>query len=142
MIANNISTNENIIDWINTKSVPFNYQTNILPRRIYFLYAFLGDGYEIKKPEYLNNLIKWEKSHSKKSDNNHNPSWAISILRRRYDQLDSFVKEHFSWFWLSYQQYPKNIQRCDVIRYMLMYQYGGVYSDLDVTPNFHLDRSS
>jgi hypothetical protein len=123
------------INWVNNKASPFYYQTNITPFRIYFLYAFLGDGYNIDKEEYLNNLKKWRKTHI----NNEKDRWQLSILRRGYDQLDNFVKDHFNWFWLSYKQYPKNIQRCDVIRYMLMYRCGGVYSDLDVTPNTSID---
>ena len=38
-----------------------------------------------------------------------------------------------------YRNYPKPIQQCDIIRYMLMYQYGGVYTDLDVVPNVEID---
>ena len=45
-------------NWVNNKASPFYYQTNITPFRIYFLYAFLGDGYNIDKDEYLNNLKK------------------------------------------------------------------------------------
>ena len=152
-----------LINWINNKVSPFYYQTNITPKRIYFLYAFLGDGYQINKEEYVENLTKWKKTHSQnanntKDANDHDPintttnntnittdntnnkeNWSITILRRGYDQLDNFVKENFNWFWLPYIQYPKNIQRCDIIRYMLMYQFGGVYSDLDVEPNISID---
>lgn len=128
---------ESHISWINQKGSPFTYQTNVTPRRIYFLYAFLGDGYEINKGEYIENLKKWRQKHCTRETSNNN--WTISILRRGYDGLDNFVKEYFKWFWLSYHNYNKNIQRCDVIRYMLMYRYGGVYSDLDVTPNMTID---
>jgi hypothetical protein len=136
IITQPFKNQDSSISWINQRGSPFNYQTNINPRRIYFLYAFLGDGYEINKEEYLLNLKKWRKTHSQNKKSN---SWIISILRREYDELDNFVKEHFHWFWLSYLKYSKNIQRCDIIRYMLMYKYGGVYSDLDVKPNMDLD---
>ena len=65
-------------DWINCKSAPFTYQTSILPKRIYFLYAFLGDGYEINKDEYINNLIKWRQSHAGNDvENDENNSWVF-----------------------------------------------------------------
>lgn len=121
----NTSPKQNDIVWYNQKNPPLYYQSQITPKRLYFLYGFLGDGYQITRQEYKDNLDRWKQEH---------PDWTISILRRNYDSLDDFVKDTFAWFWLTYQNYPKNIQRCDVIRYMLMYQYGGVYSDLDVTP--------
>ena len=34
-----------------------------------------------------------------------------------------------------FNNYQENIQKCDIFRYMLMYYYGGVYSDLDVQIN-------
>jgi mannosyltransferase OCH1-like enzyme len=116
-------------DWINRLDrVPFCYDCQIEPRRIYFLYSFLGDGFAITQQEYLDNLEKWRNMHL-------DTDWNVSILRNRHDDLASIVKEHFSWFWLTYSGYPKNIQRCDTLRYMLLYQYGGVYSDLDVSPS-------
>ncbi len=122
---------DNIPNWINKKTVSLLHKSNITPKNFYFLYAFLGDGYNIENKEYINNLLQWLKLHNK--------DWNINILRRGFDQIDLFVKTYFNWFWLSYKQYTKNIQRCDVIRYMLMYQYGGVYSDLDVKPSISVD---
>ncbi|KAI8806337.1 nucleotide-diphospho-sugar transferase [Cladochytrium replicatum] len=41
-------------------------------------------------------------------------------------------RTHFPWFLPTFEALPKNILRADVSRYMYMYQYGGVYADLDV----------
>jgi mannosyltransferase OCH1-like enzyme len=97
------------------------YQNN----NIYFLYGFLGDGYTIK-PNHLINLKKWENKH---------PNWNIIILRDNYDKLTEFVCKKFNWFYQTYINYQYPIQRCDTIRYMLLYYFGGIYSDLDVYPN-------
>ncbi len=121
-------------DWINHRKKPFTEMDKVSPRNFYFLYAFLGDGYQIHKQEYRDNLKRWKNFHQPKT------GWTINILRRDYDGLDLLVSSHFSWFLDTYLGYPKNIQRCDVIRYMLMYQYGGVYSDLDVTPKNSVDN--
>jgi hypothetical protein len=119
-------------NWINRRDkTPFCYQCQIGPRRIYFLYSFLGDGFEINQQEYCRNLEKWRRMHK-------DTDWSVSILRNRHDNLESIVKTNFPWFWLTYTGYPKNIQRCDTLRYMLMYQYGGVYSDLDVSPSLRI----
>ena len=46
-----------------------------------------------------------------------------------------FMKNYFPAFLSLYESYPHPIQRADMIRYFLLYQYGGVYSDLDLVPN-------
>ena len=116
--------------WYNQHKTPLYYQQDITPRNIYFLYGFLGDGFQIRQPPFQRNLDKWKRK---------NPTWNLQVLRRHYDQLDKLVKEHFPQFWLMYRNYPRPIQQCDIIRYMLMYQYGGVYTDLDVVPNVEID---
>lgn len=42
-----------------------------------------------------------------------------------------FIKEHYNWFLPTFDSYPFNIMRADVIRYFVLYHYGGVYIDLD-----------
>lgn len=110
-------------DWINIKQNPLNEIQSMNPDHIFFLYGFLGDSFNIKQEEFIKNLRIWRKR---------NPNWKINILRDKYDNINDWVKKHFEWFYQIYMEYPKSIQRCDIIRYMLMYHYGGVYSDLDV----------
>lgn len=43
-----------------------------------------------------------------------------------------FIAEHYSWFLPTFEAYPYNIQRADVIRYFVLHRYGGVYMDLDM----------
>ena len=117
--------------WVNNKNVPLLDKQNIRNNNIFFLYAFLGDGFNIEKIQILKNLEKWKKQ---------NTNWNINILRKDYDKIMTFVERHFPWFLNVYINYPKNIQKCDTIRYMLMYHYGGAYSDLDVFPNLSLSN--
>jgi mannosyltransferase OCH1-like enzyme len=42
------------------------------------------------------------------------------------------VKKKFKWFWETYKSFPYDIQRIDVIRYLIMYRYGGLYVDTDL----------
>jgi hypothetical protein len=44
------------------------------------------------------------------------------------------VKQHFPWFLITYDAFPKGVMRADSVRYMYMYHYGGVYADLDMEP--------
>ena len=43
----------------------------------------------------------------------------------------AFVKRHFRSYLRMYDALPHAVQRADVIRYMILYEYGGVYADLD-----------
>jgi glycosyltransferase involved in cell wall biosynthesis len=50
-----------------------------------------------------------------------------------YGMIDKFIREHFSWQLVkNYYKLTYNIQRWDVIRYMLLDKVGGIYLDLDV----------
>jgi len=42
-----------------------------------------------------------------------------------------FIEKNYAWFLETYDSYPYNIQRADVIRYFILSHYGGVYLDLD-----------
>ena len=43
-----------------------------------------------------------------------------------------FLQESFPEFTDLYQGYKKDIQRADVMRYFVLYQFGGIYADLDI----------
>ena len=47
-------------------------------------------------------------------------------------ELEAFVIDEYPWILPTYYGYKHPIQRCDVVRYMLLYLYGGTYVDLDV----------
>lgn len=47
-------------------------------------------------------------------------------------QCRSFLQKNYSWFLTVYDAYPHFMQRCDAVRYFLMYHYGGFYIDLDI----------
>ena len=47
-------------------------------------------------------------------------------------ELEAFVADQYPWFISTYLAYSYDIQRCDVARYLLLYNYGGTYVDLDV----------
>ncbi|CCK67900.1 mannosylinositol phosphorylceramide synthase catalytic subunit SUR1 KNAG_0A02110 [Huiozyma naganishii CBS 8797] len=42
-----------------------------------------------------------------------------------------FIRENFSWFLPTFENYKFPIQRADAIRYFVLLTYGGVYIDLD-----------
>lgn len=47
------------------------------------------------------------------------------------EDIDRFVKEKFSDFYPVYASFPNKIQRIDAVRYLILYEYGGIYADMD-----------
>lgn len=74
-------------------------------------------------------LERWKSLH---------PGWEF----RFYDDaaLRDFVAREFPQHLALYDGYPRQIQRVDVFRYMVLSRIGGVYSDLDVEPYRAIDE--
>jgi mannosyltransferase OCH1-like enzyme len=47
------------------------------------------------------------------------------------DDLDALVKEKFPEFWDYYKNYDTKIKKIDAARYCILYEYGGMYVDMD-----------
>jgi mannosyltransferase OCH1-like enzyme len=58
-----------------------------------------------------------------------NPDWSYKLWTDKL--MLEFVEKEFKFFLKTYVQFPKNVMRADVFRYLLMYKIGGVYLDLD-----------
>ena len=72
-------------------------------------------------PQHFKSYVRsWQKNH---------PSWEY----RLWDDAANrhFIQTQYSWFLPIYDNYSLNIQRADVIRYFILYTYGGLYVDLD-----------
>lgn len=57
------------------------------------------------------------------------PEWEYHLWTDNMNR--EFVRTHYPEFLEKYNAYPKNIQRADAIRYLLLQTYGGLYVDLD-----------
>ena len=57
------------------------------------------------------------------------PGWEYHLWTDEMNR--EFVRTHYPDFLEKYDVYPKNIQRADAIRYLLLQTYGGLYVDLD-----------
>ncbi len=53
--------------------------------------------------------------------------------------ITNLLAEHFPWFLPTYRAYRHLHQRVDSARYFILYQYGGVYADIDTEPIRSLD---
>ena len=52
---------------------------------------------------------------------------------RIYDDnlIHSFMKTHFSEYYEKFSKLPRKIMQIDMVRYFLLYKYGGIYIDAD-----------
>jgi hypothetical protein len=60
-----------------------------------------------------------------------NPCWEFKLWTDQ-DNL-KFVRQKFPRFFPYYMAYTAKIKRIDSVRYLILYLYGGVYFDLDMT---------
>jgi len=47
------------------------------------------------------------------------------------EDIDNFIKTDFNYFYEIYKNYDQNIKRIDMVRYFILYKYGGIYVDMD-----------
>lgn len=59
----------------------------------------------------------------------HNPTWEVKVWTDNDNR--NFIKEHYSDFLETYDNYSSNIERADAMRYFYLYHFGGLYVDLD-----------
>jgi hypothetical protein len=72
----------------------------------------------------------WERCHSSWEDN-YSKSEYLHILWDD-DTIDSFIKEKFNQYWKLYNEFPFHILKLDFFRYCVLYEYGGIYADMDM----------
>lgn len=58
-----------------------------------------------------------------------NPSWEYIFWNK--SKMDHFVQENFPDYISILKGYKYDVQRWDVIRYLILYKFGGVYVDFD-----------
>ena len=57
------------------------------------------------------------------------PSWEYILWDQQ--KMNDFIIKFYPQYWEKYNDFPYNIQRWDIIRYLILYKYGGMYADLD-----------
>jgi len=81
----------------------------------------IWDGRHEPLPRFFKELSEtWKKNH---------PEWRYEFWDK--ERMEKFVAEHFPVYFNKYQTLKYNIQRWDVIRYMILSKLGGLYVDFD-----------
>lgn len=68
----------------------------------------------------------------------HKTSLNVTVMVWDDRRCRTLIKTKFNWFLPYYDNYRYNIQRVDAARYFILYEYGGLYMDMDyeVLKNF------
>jgi len=74
---------------------------------------------------------KWKGiwKHCQESWRRNFPDWEYRMWTD--EDLDELIRTKYEWFYDTYSNYPKNINRFDAARYFILYEYGGIYADMD-----------
>jgi mannosyltransferase OCH1-like enzyme len=81
----------------------------------------LWDECENPLPDFFRHLSKTWKEH--------HPDWQYEFWDG--DRMKVFVKNNYSHLVDIYSNYKYNVQRWDLIRYLILYKFGGMYIDFD-----------
>tara|TARA_B110000208_G_scaffold174102_1_gene218523 strand:- start:4816 stop:5619 length:804 start_codon:yes stop_codon:yes gene_type:complete len=99
----------------------------MFPKIIHLIYWNFQDNKPMPK-KWLENYNKWKKL---------NPIHIVKLWN--YDDCLNLLKTKYPFFVKYYLNYKYHIQRVDSIRYFILYEYGGIYTDLDIEPLYPLD---
>ncbi|XP_064620545.1 uncharacterized protein LOC135483513 [Lineus longissimus] len=61
-----------------------------------------------------------------------NPDWEVWFWTDK--NTAEFMEINFPDYYAVFTSYKSNIERADAMRYFIIYQFGGVYADLDIEP--------
>lgn len=108
-----------------------------IPKRLIQIYhnwkntdfSQVRDNYPILPPHWKESSDKWRQLH---------PTWEYQL----WDEVSSrnLIRDKYHWFLDIYDQYPHHIQRVDAAKYFILYEFGGLYVDLDIEPLVPIDK--
>lgn len=51
-----------------------------------------------------------------------------------YEKCENLLKEHYPQYLQLWEDFSQPVMKCDFIRYIILYHYGGIYMDMDMYP--------
>lgn len=109
------------------------FPTPIIPRTLHFIY--FADLYH--HHDGSPTLPTTSRSRAPELCRKYNPSYEIRVWNTT--AAHEFLAFEFSWFLPTYEGYTHPIQRVDALKYFVLYNFGGVYMDLDIACRRTLD---
>ena len=112
------------INTFNELSRP-SYRPQLIPRLIHQTFKSVGS-----LPEKAEQL--------RKSWKDKNPGWTLHLWDD--DECKKFVKAEFPEYINAYTRLPKDVERADFFRYLVVFRLGGVYADIDTESIVSLEK--
>ena len=50
-----------------------------------------------------------------------------------FEDSELFIAKHHPWLLSTWRTYPYDVLRADLLRYLILYHYGGIYLDVDIS---------
>lgn len=92
-----------------------------VPRVMHFVYGLWDDA---PMPQaFADNMAAWKAA---------NPGFGTKVWDRA--AVEELVRERYPEAWDVYRALGRNVQRADLARYLIVYDRGGWYADLDCVP--------
>jgi mannosyltransferase OCH1-like enzyme len=101
-----------------------------IPRIIHHIW-FTG----ISRDDLVEIPETWSSAQQMCKDNN--PDYVIYMWTENL--AHEFIQRNYKWFISTYDAYRLPIQRVDALKYFILWHYGGVYVDLDISCRRSLD---
>jgi mannosyltransferase OCH1-like enzyme len=99
----------------------------VIPKVIHQIWLGESGGSE-PLPHFIETARTWRRL---------NPSWEYRLWSG--SEVEALFAEHRPDLLGLYRAYPYWVQRADAARYLILYHFGGVYADLDITCTRELD---
>lgn len=68
---------------------------------------------------------------------NHNPDYTVTVWNATAGR--GLLEKHYEWFLPTYDGYKFPIQRIDALKYFILWHFGGIYMDMDISCRRPLD---
>lgn len=113
---------------------PSEHPSNLIPPIIHFiwfkdLYGPVSGSATTSIPHEGSDAPEWCRKH--------NPEFTVNVWNATMAR--DLLEEYYAWFLPTYDGYRHPIQRVDAIKYFILWHYGGVYLDLDVSCRKKMD---
>jgi len=106
---------------INKKSIKKNYiGGNLIPKIIHLIYIDFGTGKKLEENvKYLTCYNRFKTLEIR--------LWDDQMSQELIDEYGGIFKEYYD----DVNNYKYNVKKCDLLRFLILHKYGGIYSDLD-----------
>jgi len=111
---------------INKKSIKKNYiGGNLIPKIIHLIYIDFGTGKKLE--ENVKYLTCYNRFKTLEKDGFEIRLWDDQMSQELIDEYGGIFKEYYD----DVNNYKYNVKKCDLLRFLILHKYGGIYSDLD-----------